>query len=125
MGGWRWASADDVNALFNHYLSSAGIPGEDFLGPGPDAIQGDMDSPWITAFYSDGWNWGGGWIPDQFVDYAIFTAGWIATPLSDEEGFMANVWDTQISPSGNADGLASNGPVATKNYSASYFGVWL
>ena len=28
--GWTWASVDDVNALFNHYI------GRDELGPGPD-----------------------------------------------------------------------------------------
>ena len=29
MNGWTWATADDVNALFNHYIGSGQ------LGPGP------------------------------------------------------------------------------------------
>ena len=29
--GWRWANVDDVDALFNAYLSAAGVPESDFM----------------------------------------------------------------------------------------------
>jgi hypothetical protein len=47
MTGWTWASVDDVNALFNHYI------GSDELGPGPDSagVSGSL----ATDFFADGW----------------------------------------------------------------------
>ena len=32
MAGWIWASTDEVNAMFNVYLSAGGVPDEDLLG---------------------------------------------------------------------------------------------
>jgi hypothetical protein len=43
MAGWKWASGEDVKALFNHYIGS-----QEFEADGTDA-------PWATAFFEDGW----------------------------------------------------------------------
>ncbi|MCB1688625.1 MAG: hypothetical protein KDI33_09080 [Halioglobus sp.] len=48
MDGWTWASSDDLNALFNHYI------GSELLGPGPDA-KNTLDIQWHDLFWSDGW----------------------------------------------------------------------
>jgi len=48
MTGWIWASIDDLNALFNHYI------GSDLLGPGPDQLN-MFNSVWAPAFFADGW----------------------------------------------------------------------
>ena len=50
MTGWTWASANDVNSLFNTYI------GAPLLGPGPDAYNSnECDSRWVEAFFDDGW----------------------------------------------------------------------
>jgi hypothetical protein len=50
MTGWIWASVDDINVLFNHYI------GSDEMGPGPDVFfYKSSVSPWTTAFFNDGW----------------------------------------------------------------------
>ena len=48
MTGWTWASVDDVNALFNHYI------GSDELGPGTYRYP-DLDCSVVRDFFSDGW----------------------------------------------------------------------
>lgn len=55
MAGWAWASVDDLNALFNVYLSAEGVSGESLLGPGPDYLQPFADTAWAPAFFADGW----------------------------------------------------------------------
>lgn len=57
---WQWASLDDINALFNYYLSNAGVTGDDLLGLGPDIyIENGATSPyaapWMVAMKFDGW----------------------------------------------------------------------
>lgn len=49
LDGWIWASVDDVNSLFNHYLGAAHT-----LGPGPDTFE-QADGVWALAFFADGW----------------------------------------------------------------------
>jgi hypothetical protein len=50
MSGWRWASVDDVNALFNFYGVSPA------LGPGPDwRYAGPADSEFAKLFFTAGW----------------------------------------------------------------------
>jgi len=59
MTGWSWASWDDVQPLFNTYLSAAGLTGDDLLGPGGSAVFGDsyqaQNSSWAADFFSSGW----------------------------------------------------------------------
>jgi hypothetical protein len=51
MTGWTWATADDLNALFNHYL------GSDEMGPGPDRYSPSTAlDPWPADFFDDGWH---------------------------------------------------------------------
>lgn len=55
MNGWSWASVDELNALFNHYLSAQGVSDTDLLGPGPDTYD-ELDSSWAPSFFtSAGW----------------------------------------------------------------------
>jgi hypothetical protein len=50
MAGWRWATVDDMNQLFNFYI------GSDVLGPGPDRYYGaNGDFTASNAFWADGW----------------------------------------------------------------------
>jgi hypothetical protein len=48
LGGWNWASVDDVNALFNHYI------GSDQLGPGPDNFA-QPGIGWQAPFWDNDW----------------------------------------------------------------------
>ena len=71
MEGWKWATVEEVNGLFNGYLSAAGVPDADLLGALPDAYQASgSDSIWAPAFFDDGW-WG---IYDELSD-STFTSG--------------------------------------------------
>ena len=47
--GWIWASIEDLNGLFNHYIE---LPA---LGPGPDTYDDLNTSTWAPAFFADGW----------------------------------------------------------------------
>ncbi len=51
MTGWMWATIEDVNALFNHYI------GFEALGPGRGNYTGygDPKPNWAGEFYVDGW----------------------------------------------------------------------
>jgi len=59
MTGWSWASWEDVQPLFNSYLSAAGVVGDDLLGPGGSAVFGDayqaQNSSWAADFFNSGW----------------------------------------------------------------------
>jgi len=63
--GWTWASVDDVNSLFNHYIGSAE------LGPGPDHAGGTNEpgNSWLTGMMADGF------IPT----YSLGTSSFIGT----------------------------------------------
>jgi hypothetical protein len=66
MSGWVWASVDEMNELFNHYIGSAQ------LGPGPDSY-GDAGATFSLAFYADGW------VATQHVpENSSETIGWMS-----------------------------------------------
>ncbi len=74
ISGWRWASVDDLNALFNYYI------GIEALGPGPDSYSEGHNSEWVIAFFDDGWRdqlFQGSYISvfGRVRDSAAFTAG--------------------------------------------------
>lgn len=46
--GWKLASVDEVNELFNHYV------GEGAMGPGPDSVNAPYYSSWGTLIFDDG-----------------------------------------------------------------------
>lgn len=50
MDGWTWATIDNLNDLFNHYIGFAA------LGPGPDRYAGGYRT-FTDVFYADGWRW--------------------------------------------------------------------
>jgi hypothetical protein len=51
MAGWRWATVNEINSLFNSY----GVDPQ--LGPGPDSVSdGSVDgSLWAPYFFEAGW----------------------------------------------------------------------
>lgn len=83
MTGWRFASREDVQSLFNHYLAEAGVSGTDLLGP-CDRYD-EIDSTWAPAFFSDGWtgNAGGNNIRG-------FTRDWRVCNGVDDDGAIIN-----------------------------------
>jgi len=84
MNGWTWASVDDVNALFNHYI------GSDVLGPGPDDYEAEgPGSPWAAAFYADGW-FPNGLRNDGITDN---TDGWVRDKSEEESAYSAYLSD--------------------------------
>lgn len=52
MSGWQLASVEEVNGLFNFYLSAAGVPDADLLGPGPDQFWG-AEGAWAEQILID------------------------------------------------------------------------
>lgn len=63
MTGWTWATADDVNDLFNYYIGSPE------LGPGPDEYSAIDD--FALTFFSDGWNATEASLTDPFISGRI------------------------------------------------------
>ena len=53
MEGWVWASMDDVNGLFNHFLAGAGVSGDDLLS-GREYYVGYDYGGWGTDFFNAG-----------------------------------------------------------------------
>lgn len=51
MRGWKWATVDELNALFNSYI---GAPA---MGPGPSIFESNGLATFYTDFYNDGWNY--------------------------------------------------------------------
>ena len=94
MIGWTWASLDDVNALFNHYI------GRDELGPGPDFYGDDFDSEWATAFFNDGWR-GMALGESEFVrDDA---SGWVRTLADESSAYLPGIADDVNGPGISGD----------------------
>ena len=70
--GWMWASADDVNALFNYYI------GSDELSGGPD-FYNEFNSTWAPLFFSD-------FVPTLTAPFGQQTIGWISTEYDSDSG---------------------------------------
>jgi hypothetical protein len=88
MAGWAWASVDDLNALFNVYLSAAGVSGANLLGPGPDYLQPFAVTAWAPAFFADGWR------GTTVSSSEIRTLGMTSTPAATlERAYTANMSD--------------------------------
>ena len=81
--GWTWATADDVNALFNHYI------GRQELGPGPDGYS-EVDAPWVRAMEIDGWRAAfDGELTGGFVRFG--TAAWTSSPAGANDAYFADI----------------------------------
>lgn len=89
MTGWRWATADEVNALFNFYL------GSNLLGPGPDYIF-LKDAPWGPAMLDDGWR-------ESYSATAPYNQvtirGWLSNGLNGQGYALIGMWNNYIDPS--------------------------
>jgi hypothetical protein len=111
LSGWEWASPDDLNELFNYYIS--GVTGSSPLGPGQDFYFGSFpDAGSIAdAFYAD------------FVPTSTTTL-----PSKETWGFMAGVSD--VAGSFNwADDIGANIVIADTGVwgfagPSSYTGGW-
>lgn len=95
MTGWKWASVEDMNALFNDYI------GDNVLGPGPSQyLQGN--SAWEPAFFADGWR------PTNFISSTRDTSGLTRDMLDDTRAavaFIAN--DDEV-----LDGAITSSPLS-------------
>ncbi len=117
MHGWTWASLEDVNGLFNHYLSAAGVTGNDLLGPGPDYYQEpEADSAWAPAFFEDGW------VPVNTRDPYVY--GWTSStaPGFPDDGAAAILSDGDV-PGLEYDSARTNHRPPKTAYIA-YLGAW-
>jgi hypothetical protein len=77
--GWTWASVEDVNALFNHYIGSLA------LGPGPDMTDASGAS-WLPAMISDGF------LPEVFFPpYGAFIAALVRTTDDTGAPYVGNI----------------------------------
>ena len=119
--GYAWASVDDLNALFNHYLQGNAPP----LGPGPDSLLDSCYSPWADAFFADGWR-ETATIPNP-DGTEVLVYGW----LRDASGAAATIGEFQDSRQGISGcqlafvdlvATTATGPV---DLSADNRGAWL
>lgn len=117
MEGWTWATLEKVTALFNGYLSAAGVTGVDLLGPGPDYYQEpEANSTWAPAFFEDGWE--SVYAQGNYV-YGLTSD---TAPGYPEEGAAAIFSDGDV-PSLENDSVATNYR-ATKTYYSWNLGAW-
>ena len=108
MTGWTWASVEDLNALFNHYV------GRDVLGPGPDNYMDDPNSEWAPGFFNDGWrdmdsgseDEVGGWVRSLAREFDAYTPSLVNdfTPLDDTFDMIATDPTTGVELKGDSIG---------------------
>jgi hypothetical protein len=99
---WVWASIEEVNDLFNHYLSAAGISAPNLLGPGYDAYY-DTAGTFTPLFFDDFRLT----LDDNFLK---ITQGWLRNSLSQSSGFKASM--AQLQSSSPIDIAATNNGLA-------------
>lgn len=106
MSGWLWATVNDINQLFNHYI------GYDALGPGSDGYMA-VGLPASSAFYEDGWRMTGsvlgpytlGWASDDstVLPYvAQFLVGVHGFPINHEEAMGTDTQGIYLETTGTA-----------------------
>ena len=116
MDGWQWASVDDVNTLFNTFLSGYS------LGPGPDRVQVPWDTYLLESIFEAGFR------PTLF-DEGIhrFLVGLTSDGFVDEfEGsrlYTGHIIDNLVSFKGSD--LISTNLDEGIDASPGYTGVWL
>lgn len=113
--GWKWATVDEVNSLFNYYIGSA------VLGPDPSNVQ--TLSSWGREFFLSG-----GWTSDPgtlTLTGTLSIQGFVSTPLSIYgRPYIGNMsgWISQLGDSvSNASTFAIGGTPDT----AGTIGAWL
>jgi len=118
MLGWTWASIADLNALFNAYLSAAGITGTDLLDPlQPDRLFDLNATTWAPAFFADGWR-------NIDCDCRLLeTTGW--TSERNSTGQFANVGDVTLGvPVGSFDNVSTDARFGAVRFSSNRIGAW-
>lgn len=114
--GLRWASADQVNALFNYYIGST------VLGPGPD-LYTEISPPWIDDFYNDGWR------PTQELEgLLVLTLGMTATESDPSDYYVGGLQrgsGDPFDPNGFEVTLAYTDDPHAKDAVRGSTGVWL
>ena len=98
MDDWLWASVDDVNALFNHYLSAAGVSAPNLLGPGYDGYNG-AGGTFTPLFFAD-------FRPTLEDSFRKITQGLLRNSLSLDSGLYASM--AQLKSSSPLDIAATN-----------------
>ncbi|MDZ7781793.1 MAG: hypothetical protein U5K56_02220 [Halioglobus sp.] len=108
--GWNWASVDDTNALFNHYLVNEKV------GPGPDHHFA-VDAYWAPVFLQTG---GAGSGVSPQLPHSLY--GWTATEVdgSEERAYLSGLVDQKA---GGQDRVHS-GLNNTKDHSNIIDGAW-
>ncbi|CAA0114147.1 Uncharacterised protein [Halioglobus japonicus] len=109
MRGWRWASVDDINGLFNSYI------GSEALGPGPSDFF-EIDSLWAPAFYADGWR------PTSTNSTLTTTHGWSSTAGPTwSESYQAFLYEIHLP---NESDRAYTGYNETRTNTSDFTGAW-
>lgn len=88
MAGWKWASQDVVNDLFNSFLVSAGISGSDLLSGADRYTQ--MGSNWAPAFFAQGFRVT---IPGEVGRRSIY--GWTSSLRDAGTAWIGSVTDSE------------------------------
>lgn len=114
--GWHWATVDDVNALFNSYLTVG------TLGPGPDSLEFDNDTDHVLHVFNAGFQ------PTLENSSKRFLSGWTSdNQFNDEEEtvehYIGWIVDNQ-GTFGGADVFATTRREAIGN-SNREVGLWL
>jgi hypothetical protein len=88
MSGWTWASVEDVNALFNHFLIADGFSGEDLLS-GPDTYFTFGPITPVEAFFDAGFR------PTPYTPpFTRQTLGWTSDRITNSYGRIAAARDS-------------------------------
>jgi len=127
MTGWTWASADELNSLFNYYL------GDELLGPGPSAYSwsaGENNPPpnrgFANDFYSDGWRAvSEESFPDDYPqnvpNYSRLVSGWISDKGAQAQ--LLALFVDRVFPWGLAVEVSTNSVISDPQPEPN-FGAW-
>jgi hypothetical protein len=96
MTGWTWASVEDINALFNHYIGSDALDSNTGYYSG-----GGWDSWWANAFRNDGWR---GYMLSPEPQVLYLTQGWLRDKYNAQDGSTARLIDVLFDDQGFLSG---------------------
>jgi hypothetical protein len=108
MDTWTWASTDDVNALFNFFLSG------DPLGPGPSQTQAPLNTFFPDFFAA-------GFLP---TGTGITLLGFTRETCTSGCGGSNIAWASQFLQFRTSD-FVSTDTILPKSYSAQTIGAWM
>lgn len=96
MTGWTWAGPTDVSALFNFYLSNAGVVGSDLLNAA------DVDDSYTVQTSGVRADWFSAFNDDFFPTYrdhldSTYIWGWVADVIGQRYGMQSTIYTLPIS----------------------------